>query len=240
MGEARLLRLDDNYRIMSPSFELDIPNSLEAWSIAFSPATSISNPGKTQVTAYCGGDDSILRYSSCTWDVDAEESAYEAPFSPAMIKNIHTAGVTAILPLPIISKSNGRLVITGSYDDHLRVLLIHDLHETYGLKRVEMVLEENLGGGVWRLDPVGVQQEGSRSRVRVLASCMHAGARLVDISSDDGETWGCKVLSRFEEHKSMNYGSDFVTPTTEDRLRVVSTSFYDKLLCVWEYDGSSC
>jgi diphthamide biosynthesis protein 7 len=48
----------------------------------------------------------------------------------------------------------------------------------------------------------------------------------------DGE-YRFNVLSRFEEHKSMNYGSDF-QPGVEDKLQVVSTSFYDKLLCVWE------
>ena len=48
-------------------------------------------------------------------------------------------------------------------------------------------------------------------------------------------------MAKFEEHKSMNYGSD-VQPLIgnggasgeEKKARViVSTSFYDKLMCVW-------
>jgi diphthamide biosynthesis protein 7 len=73
----------------------------------------------------------------------------------------------------------------------------------------------------------------------LLASCMHAGSRIVRLarSADSGE-WEFGVLARFEEHKSMNYGSDVqpVERGCEGGLRtVVSTSFYDKLMCVWEF-----
>jgi diphthamide biosynthesis protein 7 len=66
---------------------------------------------------------------------------------------------------------------------------------------------------------------------------MHAGPRIVRLESSAGE-WAFSVLAKFEEHKSMNYGSD-VQPVERGReaeLRtVVSTSFYDKLMCVWEF-----
>ena len=66
---------------------------------------------------------------------------------------------------------------------------------------------------------------------------MHAGARLVDLEVKNEQDWTCKVLARFEEHKSMNYGSDFVRDSQAgDGLRCVSTSFYDKLLCLWRYE----
>jgi diphthamide biosynthesis protein 7 len=74
---------------------------------------------------------------------------------------------------------------------------------------------------------------------------MHAGTRIVQLSRC-GDEWEFAVLARFEEHKSMNYGSD-VQPLIgaggdgddaegEGRQRnrvIVSTSFYDKLMCVW-------
>lgn len=178
----------------------------------------------------------MLRYQSLILRSDDEESPYENPYSPITIKRTHTAGVTAILPLPLFLKDKGRIVVTGSYDDHLRVFIIHDLHDAYGLRRVELALEENLGGGVWRLDLVNISDRGGRLRIRILASCMHAGARLVDVELQDEERWACNVLAQFEEHKSMNYGSDFLRGGQGDGLRCVSTSFYDKLLCVWEYE----
>ncbi|KAF4955782.1 hypothetical protein FSARC_11762 [Fusarium sarcochroum] len=236
-SSARLLRLDKDYRITEQYADLNIPNSLEAWCIAFSTGTFESSQDKAQVMAYCGGDDSMLRYTSCIWDSSISEFPCEEPFSPITIKGTHNAGVTAILPLPLFTKDHGRVVVTGSYDDHLRVFIIHDLHETYGMKRVELVLEENMGGGVWRLDLVKIQEGAESTKLRILASCMHAGARVVDLEVKQDNEWTCKVLARFEEHKSMNYGSDFVRDDEPgERLRCVSTSFYDKLLCLWEYE----
>ncbi|KAF5004528.1 hypothetical protein FDECE_8983 [Fusarium decemcellulare] len=234
-GSARLLRFDENFRINDQTTDLNIANSLEAWCIAFSPGTPDSNQDRAQVTAYCGGDDSMLRYTSCIWNLNPEAPC-EEPYSPITIKGTHTAGVTAILPLPL-RRDNGRLVVTGSYDDHIRVFIIHDPHETFGMKRVELVLEENLGGGVWRLDLVDIHEGPGSTKLRILASCMHAGSKLVELDIKDERDWTCNILARFEEHKSMNYGSDFVRDERMgERLRCVSTSFYDKLLCLWEYE----
>ncbi|KAF7555043.1 hypothetical protein G7046_g6656 [Stylonectria norvegica] len=210
-GAALLLRLDAQHRIVGPATDLDIPNSLEAWCIAFSEATPASNRHEARVSVYCGGDDSMLRYASCDLDVKGQDQVpvCHIPFPPITIRGPHAAGVTAILPLPLFAKDNQRVVVTGSYDDHLRVFLIQDLHCSSGLKRVELVLEENLGGGVWRLDLVDFHQSLKTSKLRILASCMHAGARLVEISTQDEQSWTCEILARFEEHKSMNYGSDF-------------------------------
>ncbi|KAM0228136.1 hypothetical protein ACHAPO_010972 [Fusarium lateritium] len=235
-SSARLLQLDEGYCIRDYT-ELNIANSLEAWCIAFSSGAPASTDEKAQVTAYCGGDDSLLRYTSSVWDPNDSDSPCEEPYSPITIKGTHNAGVTAVLPLFSLTKNNGRVVVTGSYDDHLRVFIINDLHETYGMKKVELVLEENMGGGVWRLDLVRIQKDTDSTKIRILASCMHAGARFIELEVKQEQDWSCKVLARFEEHKSMNYGSDFVRgDQAGETLWCVSTSFYDKLLCFWKYE----
>jgi diphthamide biosynthesis protein 7 len=83
-------------------------------------------------------------------------------------------------------------------------------------------------------------QHPEESSYTLLASCMHAGSRIVQLSRA-GDEWEFAVLAKFEEHKSMNYGSD-VQPLIagaegEHRAKsvVVSTSFYDKLMCVWSF-----
>lgn len=235
-GLARLVRLDNQWQI-SQSLDMDIQNTLEAWCIAF----SLPSQGQTegQCTVYCGGDDSMLRYNTYKRSSDAE-SLYGTSFSSMTVKGQHEAGVTAILPLSLEDETGGRLVVTGSYDDHVRVLAIHDLDKTYGMKRVRPLAEENLGGGVWRLDLVSQSPPGAQDvRVLILASCMHAGSRIIELRQMDegGQVqWAWKVLARFEEHQSMNYGCSFMPGDEERRgLRCVSTSFYDKLLCLWEY-----
>lgn len=87
----------------------------------------------------------------------------------------------------------------------------------YNAKRA--VDDLRLDGGVWRL-----QRRGNRNDV--LASCMHAGSRVLSLEKDGG----ISVLAKFSEHESMNYGSD-VHPEVLDRF--VSCSFYDKRVCVW-------
>lgn len=64
---------------------------------------------------------------------------------------------------------------------------------------------------------------------------MHAGTRIVELRKDADGQWEIEVLSKFEEHKSMNYGSD-VQPGDGALKTIVSTSFYDKLLCLWRYE----
>ena len=73
---------------------------------------------------------------------------------------------------------------------------------------------------------------------------MHAGSRIVRLESlgssseDSSGEWAFSVLAKFEEHKSMNYGSD-VQPVQRGKERgqrtIVSTSFYDRLMCVWQF-----
>lgn len=226
-GEVRIVRLDGSWEIIDEEdSEAVITHSLEAWTVAFSPPDQAK-----PFVLYSGGDDSALRYTSCS---RSDDSGIGALFAPLNIPG-HGAGVTAILPISLALADNSRLLVTGSYDDTIRVFSVQPPHETYGMRKVKCLAEENLGGGVWRLKLIDMKSNADRCRLRVLASCMHAGARIVELEGPlDGEDWVVTVLAQFEEHKSMNYGSDFVPASGVKRLECVSTSFYDKLLCLWE------
>lgn len=242
-------------------------------------------------TIFSGGDDSALKYttwhpsspskptqsssSGITQDQDEEEEEEEEPHNhtpfPALTLRGHNAGVTSILPfhLPAAHRHHGHgrhppaLLLTGSYDDTLRIYAIPPApHPPHGAQqRPRLLADKNLGGGVWRLGLLGppiadANGDAGAWAATVLASCMHAGARVVRIRGRAGGGDGAaavevqveevEVLARFEEHASMNYGSDW--SRTESRLWApsgtaegekdgevlcVSTSFYDRLLCVW-------
>ncbi|KAE8412028.1 hypothetical protein BDV36DRAFT_305245 [Aspergillus pseudocaelatus] len=152
----------------------------------------------------------------------------------------HTAGVTAILPLSVLGLEDGApLLLTGSYDEYLRVY-----HAT---RRGQVLAEVCLGGGVWRLQLVRTEHEvlsgGEEWRFLVLASCMHAGTRVVRITRTLGENagWDIEVLAEFTEHQSMNYASDVWKPEggydlqgkEMSELLCISSSFYDRRLCLW-------
>ncbi|BCS22286.1 uncharacterized protein APUU_30511A [Aspergillus puulaauensis] len=180
-------------------------------------------------------------------DQDEENDTEDTPL-PSLLLNAddkarhHTAGVTSILPLPIPLShplTNGEpLLLTGSYDENLRVY-----HATRG---GVVLAEAGLGGGVWRLQLLSstrtetaksAPQRGEKWTFLVLASCMHGGTRVVRVVVGGEEAAaGIEVLVEFTEHESMNYASDVWRPHDQatGELRVVSSSFYDRRVCIWK------
>ena len=125
-------------------------------------------------------------------------------------------------------------MLTGSYDEYLRILIPLGIG-----KRSKVLAEKQLGGGVWRLKLLGANQsvEDRELELKVLASGMNAGTRVVEIKRSKEHEWAIKILACFEEHESMNYASDTGVEMSTDGLRrtvYVSTSFYDRKLCVWK------
>ena len=136
----------------------------------------------------------------------------------------HTAGVTAVLPLLVDGDLD--VLATGSYDEMLRIMIPRQ-GRTWTL-----VAELPLGGGVWRLKLLRTYTDGDIFKATVLASCMHAGPKVVEIKKIAG-AWSVELTTCLQEHESMNYGSDAVPGPDQDQYTIVSTSFYDRLLCIW-------
>lgn len=206
-------------------------HDLEAWTVAWSP----SIPANGTSVLYSGGDDSAL----CKDDADSW------PFRSTSSKDVsqdqllssdrktHGAGVTAILPIESVAGGDEDVVVTGSYDESIRVLVLPS-----GRRRSRLLAEKRLGGGVWRLKRLETKlmDEDAGVKLRVLASCMHAGARVLEIRRSREGNWAIDVLAKFEEHKSMNYASDAQPRSNGNGTNVttiVSSSFYDRKLCVW-------
>jgi diphthamide biosynthesis protein 7 len=183
-------------------------HSLEAWTISFNPYASQGDA----FILYTGGDDSNLKETTCL--IENGECSLKPTWTN---QKIHGAGVTAILP---IDKDT---MLTGSYDDNIRVLSL-------ATGRPKVLVELNLDGGVWRLKRLDSKDH---TTFYVLASCMYAGCTILRISKSEGQ-YKIEVLAKFKEHKSMNYASEaFIS---DQGINVVSTSFYDKLICLWTFD----
>lgn len=133
-------------------------HELEAWMMNFTPES---------LNVLSGGDDMVLQCSHVADDDDdddeseAEEEEEEEQKEDEVEdeqhvqktnknktnllwqnRKLHHAGITSILPL------SETLIITGSYDDHIRLL---QLPKIPGDTRPKLLAELNLGGGVWRL-----------------------------------------------------------------------------------------
>jgi diphthamide biosynthesis protein 7 len=215
-------------------------HDLEAWTLAFLPDGA---------GILSGGDDSALKMielsdheheNDSEKQLEGNERYAPARYMPWTDKKLHGAGVTAILPLHLDDQAG--LVVTGSYDDHIRLLRV----SATGQRTV--LADTNLGGGVWRLKLLernstlpanhGVEKwrsEPPPTEIVLLVSCMHAGTRVVRLAKT-GDEWAFEVLARFEEHQSMNYGSDCQPGVNKKGKRTfVTTSFYDRLLCMWRF-----
>ncbi|KAI0441818.1 hypothetical protein F4803DRAFT_521792 [Xylaria telfairii] len=255
--QVHILRVDDSWSAHQTSYSPIITHTLEAWTAAFSPfithhqeATDDVVPGGLRgLMIHSGADDSKLLSTTCFFNRGQCNSAGDngdfmtMPY-PTVTTKGHTAGVTAILPLSLTILDGSGIVVTGSYDDCLRIYSIHPQVGGVMLRPPKLLAEQNLGGGVWRLRLVkldNLKRESDSLQTHwsalILASCMHAGCRVLEISGDYTDLCQVKVLGRFEEHKSMNYGSDFQPGTELDGrpLLCASTSFYDRLLCLWKF-----
>lgn len=232
-GQIRVL----DYKTSDKALRSIQSHSLEAWTVAWSTAGC----NDESCILYSGGDDSALckHGEVClksTLKKDGEPLVDEAPQSTSCDVKTHLAGVTAILPIAT-GTAGEEILLTGSYDEYLRILT------PLGTGRRSKVLaEKRLGGGVWRLKLVGAGQlvEGGELELKVLASCMHAGARIVEIRRSKEQEWAVRVLACFEEHESMNYASDLSVEISKDGLKsttYVSTSFYDRKLCIWKINN---
>ena len=202
-------------------------DGLEVWTLSFSP-------GGEEI--YSGSDSGILRLhvlNSFDWTFpDASITTNESTLSPHTLREdrrIHNAGVTAILYV------THNIIVTGSYDDNIRIV------KKPPTGRCQVLAEKNLGGGVWRLSRMKSAND-NRIECRptiesfdILASCMHAGVRVLRIAEESVDSWTIVVLATFEEHQSMNYDSVMLPQSTTQDIQVISASFYDCLVCLWTY-----
>lgn len=250
-------------RVSAPEIKLSTHGAIEVWYLAFHcPTGSPSDHAESspQLLLFSGDDFGSLRVhelllnnesyggdGSPAADGDAGEFLLESSTNTDRGK-YHTAGITAILPL--FNDETGTFIITGSYDEYIRVI--------HRGTKWEALAEKRLGGGVWRLQLLDDFGQASSSEdvhddeqkihnYFVLASCMHGGARIVKISyspssntSDEilPPTWDIQILYEFTEHKSMNYASGVFKGNQDDNdLLCISSSFYDRRVSLWKVKG---
>lgn len=218
---------------------------IEVWFVALAAVQGVSSEPKGIIPFMFTGNDFGSLHTRRFEQHGEEPRDPEEPLAPMLLEHDdrarhHTAGVTSILPLPVPMVDDAPVLLTGSYDEGLRVY-----HAT---RRGEVLAEEGLGGGVWRLQLLDSTETGSAGsgpverRFLVLASCMHAGTRVVRITQtqqDQTSEWIIDVLAEFTEHESMNYASDVWKGSNAEigdgtsELVCVSSSFYDRRVCIW-------
>jgi diphthamide biosynthesis protein 7 len=230
--------------------QLESRESIETWFVA------LAGYQENLSYMFTGNDFGSLNTRRFAWTENDEDYTLEDYQTQNLDDKArhHTSGVTSILPLPVPLIFDAPVLLTGSYDEYIRVY-----HAT---GRGTVLAETRLGGGVWRLQLIRTEgkqmpaatggsdtEAAGQSSFLVLASCMHAGARIVRIvwrrqgstavtGSDTAGEWNIEILAQFTEHQSMNYASDFWKGGDDRKTELVcvSSSFYDKRLCLWKVE----
>lgn len=153
---------------------------------------------------FSGGDDSKLR--TCILGNphnrdDHFDSNLQTSFSG------HDAAVISILPIP--SGDGAWVLLTGSYDNKVRVNLMGwssgpvSTSELAKETPLHVLAELDVGGGAYRLEflqdyPRQTEPEGkSDLTFQVLASCMEVGAKVLEVQKKD-DTWSVKVIASID------------------------------------------
>ncbi|KUJ14854.1 uncharacterized protein LY89DRAFT_123913 [Mollisia scopiformis] len=215
-------------------------NAERAWCCAF------SRPRPDSVMS--GGDDSVLRRSTLNFPQDLttlqeDSSLWSVVTDLALYREKRfPQGVTAILPFPFCTpECSSTIFLVGCYDSSV------GLWSVYGKDVPEA--EVNLGGGVYRLKFLQYEPgppEQVACTFQVLASCMDAGTKILEVKRSISGHWFIDVVAEVKDHQDLCYAADVQplpapgdgeAPITclEERI-CVSSSFKDCKLSVWKFN----
>ncbi|KAL8673544.1 MAG: hypothetical protein Q9168_002033 [Polycauliona sp. 1 TL-2023] len=209
---------------------------IAAWVVAWFTKNEVS---ERETLLYTGGDDSAL----CRHTVDDMPIGgrnFSAPNPSVKFERdsrIHSAGVTAMIGL-CRAKDGAEYLLTGSYDESVRVICIHESNRAADVKA-----KEQLNGGVWQMKLFGQSfdsLDSVQTNFRVLASCMHAGCKVIEVRRGAEDEWTIEILAEFMDAERINplyYASDVQLGSNGLELQdmtFVSTSFYDKKMWIWK------
>ena len=108
------------------------------------------------------------------------------------------------------------MIISGSYDEKLRVFDIRKLTET--------VYEKNLNGSIWDFSHTIINDN-----YFLFISCVYDGFKILNIDNFSLE------LELNDLHKSIVYGVDIKEIDSKSTL-INSCSFYDNSVILWKFN----
>ncbi|PVH87851.1 hypothetical protein DL98DRAFT_509385 [Cadophora sp. DSE1049] len=197
-------------------------------------AASAKHPSRI----YSGGDGGDLIQDVISFG-QTELYSYDSRKKRSQSHKFHDAGVTAILPLTPGSLADEELLLTGSYDEFVRL---------YSTDDKKVLAKLKLDGGVYRLKSLGqVNWFGPQSTTyAILTCCMHAGTKIIHVKGSKTGNWSIEVVGSLNvpgnDPNNLCYAaaarlSGPLGPTKQyqEKRLCVSGTFVDKKLVVWEF-----
>ncbi|KAK0113856.1 hypothetical protein ONS95_014102 [Cadophora gregata] len=193
---------------------------------------------KQPVTIFSGGDGGDLVQDIISFGLVAPFS-YDSNKKLSRSHKFHDAGVTAILPLTPSSLDDEELLLTGSYDEYVRL---------YSTDNKNVLAKLKLDGGVYRLKNLGQVNWflPQSTTYAILACCMHAGTKIIHVKGSMTGDWSIEVVACLDVPSSdpATYcyaaaarpsGPLPSSERIEEKRLCVSGTWVDKKLVVWEF-----
>ncbi|KAJ8063960.1 hypothetical protein OCU04_007806 [Sclerotinia nivalis] len=190
---------------------------------------------------FSGGDDSKLR-TCILGNSRNRDNHFDLNLQTSY--SGHEAAVISILPLP--SGDKRWVLLTGSYDNKVRVINMGwsfgpvSPYELVKEAPIDVVADLDVGGGAYRLEflhDYPRQTENNKDiSFRVLASCMEVGAKILELQRKDN-TWVIKVIASIDidipkwpnpNNKSQLCYASAVQPGRKDGGLVFVSSYFNK------------
>eukprot|EP00039_Didymoeca_costata_P021085 m.343368 g.343368 ORF g.343368 m.343368 type:complete len:361 (+) comp22721_c0_seq1:183-1265(+) len=168
------------------------------------------------ITAYNSHDSNLLFSGADDRCFKAWDLRTDCAMPTFKNSKIHEAGVCSIQMHPYVD----HIVVTGSYDEHVRF---------WDIRKTKLpVCSTKVDGGVWRLKFCPEYE----NRGLLLAACMHAGFKILKF---DETTHSSEIIHHYEGgHTSLAYGADWHWEPLQPPV-VATASFYDHRLEVWKW-----
>lgn len=223
--------------------------NLEAWTAL----PIYADPSNLHILS--GGDDNHLIVSSV--HVPAEGLSAGGSFDLDLLisrrvladKRTHQAGIVDICSLNVgsfsspsgLTDSSSFLVLTGSYDESLRLFRFSPSTPSHPKTEMILLSEIALGGGVWRIILMDAYDTQTGKDFILLVAAHTAGACIVRLScavTGNGEILGDFTVEKWfkEGHQSLVYAVIGKRHANKTNVwQVISASFYDRKICEWEW-----
>lgn len=216
------------------------------------------------VVVISGGDDSQLLISRLTFgstpstssptSVPARIKLAEAGCTRLLTdKRTHGAGIvstclldTTLLELNHFPESS-YIFLTGSYDERIRLFHLKLPQTDGGRCELNVLSDFAMSGGVWRIMLLDSYTNADEIDYVFLIAGHTAGALILrltctppgDSFTEALENWHYRwrVETHFTEHQSLVYAVAARGKRQQRSMwQLISTSFYDKLVCEWEWE----
>ncbi|KAI9643218.1 hypothetical protein NHQ30_007834 [Ciborinia camelliae] len=190
---------------------------------------------------FSGGDDSKLR--TCILG-NPHNKDNHIDYNLQTSFSGHDAAVISILPLP--SGDDNWVLLTGSYDNCVRVITMEWSagpvvpSELSRETLIDIMANQDIGGGAYRLEFLHDYPQKPESdkhlSFQVLASCMEVGAKILEVQRRDN-IWSVNVIASIDvdipkwsnpNKKSQLCYASAVQPDRKDGGLVFSSSYFNK------------